>query len=174
MGRDKSVRLAAIAVAAWLALAAGAGAQEAEAGAPSPIEGVWVTKLKSEITIAACPEGFCGVLSKIVVPEEIMQGEQGEAIAELKVEEYTDERNKDPNLRSRPILGLQILTMRPGKSPDIFDGDIYNPEDGNTYSGYIQVVDDSTLRLNGCVLFNIICRGEDWVRATEEASGPAD
>jgi hypothetical protein len=45
-----------------------------EAAPVSPVEGVWRTQLLSEVTIAACPEGFCGTLSHIVVPEGMLSG----------------------------------------------------------------------------------------------------
>lgn len=136
------------------------------AGAQAPIEGVWRTLLKSEVTISPCPEGYCGVLSKIVVPAQNLSPEEAAAAAQMDVTEFTDARNKDPKLRNRPMLGLQILTLRPGNKPGIWDGEIYNPEDGNTYSGYMQMLGPDVVRLNGCVLFNVICRGEDWVRVS--------
>lgn len=149
----------------------------------SPIEGTWRTQLLSEITISTCPEGFCGNLSYIVVPEGILSDAEAEAAAAMSPEQFFDYRNEDPALRDRPMLGLQILTLWQGKEPHIFDGEIYNPEDGKTYSGYIEMVGPDTLRLNGCVLFNVVCRGEEWTRvspteleariATEAAEAPA-
>ena len=47
-------------------MAGASGAQEVPVAPPHPIEGTWRTVLNSEITIAPCPEGFCGALSKIV------------------------------------------------------------------------------------------------------------
>ena len=144
------------------------------AQAQAPVEGTWRTMLASEITISACPEGFCGVLSKIVVPQGQLSAAEAQAVAAMAPEDFVDARNKDPQLRSRPMLGLQILTLRPGDKPAVFDGSIYNPQDGNTYSGYVQVTGADALRLNGCVLFNVICRGEDWVRVPpEELAGGA-
>ena len=134
----------------------------------SPIEGVWRTQLLSEVTIAACPEGFCGALSHIVVPEGMLSGAEAEAAAAMAPEDFFDHRNEDPALRDRPMMGLQILTLWQGKEPHIFDGEIYNPEDGKTYAGYIELIGPDTLRLNGCVLFNVVCRGEDWTRVPEE------
>jgi uncharacterized protein (DUF2147 family) len=131
-----------------------------------PIEGIWQTLLKSEVTISACPEGFCGVLSKIIVPEGMLSGAEAEAAAAMAPEQFFDQRNKDPALRSRPMLGLQILTLTRSDKPNVYDGEIYNPEDGNTYSGYVEMRGADVARLNGCVLFNVICRGEDWVRVT--------
>jgi uncharacterized protein (DUF2147 family) len=132
----------------------------------SPIEGTWVTALQSEITILPCPEGYCGFITKVVVPEHILQANQG--VAEMAVEEFLDYKNKDPALQGRQIMGLQILTMRPAQKPLVYDGEIYNPEDGNIYGGYLEIVDSDTVRLNGCVLFNLLCRGEEWVRAVPE------
>lgn len=148
--------------AAWVSLGLMIASSPASAQ-QAPVEGVWLTMLKSEITIAPCPEGYCGTLSKIVVPEEVMEKNR-DAIENMSVEEYTDENNKDPKLRSRPILGLRILTLTPSDKPLIYDGEIYNPEDGNTYSGYVEVLDGDRIKLNGCVLFNVICRGEEWTR----------
>mgnify|MGYP000450729032 CR=1 FL=1 len=145
-----------------------AGAAGALAQTQAPIEGVWRTALNSEITIMACPEGFCGHLSRIVVPEGLLSGAEAEAAAAMAPEDFFDSRNEDPTLRDRPMLGLQILTLWQGNQPYIYDGEIYNPEDGKTYSGYLEMVGPDTVRLNGCVLFNVVCRGEDWTRVPAE------
>lgn len=150
-------------LSAAILLSGGLVAATQAATAASVIEGTWLTEAKSEITISVCPEGYCGYITKVVVPPEILEANK-EALATMSVEDYFDGNNKDPALRNRPIMGLQILALRPGKSPSIFDGDIYNPQDGNTYSGYVEVQGSNFIRLNGCVLYNIICRGEDWVR----------
>jgi uncharacterized protein (DUF2147 family) len=143
-------------------------AQESATPPVHPIEGTWRTVLSSEVTIAACEEGFCGTLSNIVVPTEGLTPEELAAAQAMPAESFTDQRNKDPALRNRPMLGLQILTLRPSEQPHVLDGDIYNPQDGNTYSGYIEMLGPDMVRLNGCVLFNVICRGEDWVRVIPE------
>ncbi|QDZ09862.1 DUF2147 domain-containing protein [Devosia ginsengisoli] len=155
-----------------LAGMAGANAQEPFAPDPNrildPIEGIWQTLELSEITIALCPEGFCGTLSKIVVPREGLTEEEYAAAMAMPVESFPDVRNPDPALRSRPMLGLQILTLLPSQKPHVYDGAIYNPEDGNTYSGYVEMLGPDLIRLNGCVLYNIICQGQDWVRVIPE------
>ena len=160
------LRIAALALMTQATGIAGAFAQEpAEVAAPpAPIEGVWQTLLLSEITIAPCPEGFCGTLSKIVVPSEGLTEEELAAAQQMDPSTFTDQRNKDPELRNRPMLGLQILTLYPSTKPNIYDGEIYNPEDGNTYSGYVEMTGPDVARLNGCVLFNVVCKGEDWIR----------
>src|SRR3954463_2274992 len=77
-GLRAGLRTAVLALAMQGAGMIGAMAQEAavDVAPPAPIEGVWQTLLKSEITIAACPEGFCGTLSKIIVPTEGLTAEE--------------------------------------------------------------------------------------------------
>lgn len=177
-GEAKAPWRIATALALALSIAGPARGQDLPVVAPpppDPIEGVWQTRLLSEVTITSCAEGFCGYLSRIVVPTENLTPAEAEAAAAMAPESFTDARNKDPELRNRPMLGLQLLTLRPSQKPNIYDGDIYNPEDGNTYSGYIEILGPDLVRLNGCVLFNTICRGEDWTRLPppEETATPA-
>lgn len=148
-----------------------AGAQEPVADPDrilDPIEGIWQTQELSEVTIALCPHGFCGTLSKIVVPREGLTDEEYAAAQAMPVESFTDMRNPDPALRSRPMLGLQILTLLTSTKPNIYDGEIYNPQDGNIYSGYVEMLGPDLIKLNGCVLYNLICQGQDWVRVIPE------
>jgi uncharacterized protein (DUF2147 family) len=150
--------IAGIVLAAAFAVAPAISA----AATPAAIEGVWLTESKSEMTISPCGKGWCGYITKIVVPERIKQqyGDDLEAIGD----NYTDALNPDPSLRDRPIMGLQILTLKASNKAKIFDGEIYNPEDGKSYSGYIEVVSDQKLILNGCVMMGLFCKGEDWTR----------
>ena len=146
----------------------GVRAQDIAVAPPDPIEGVWQTLLLSEVTIAPCEAGFCGTLSKIIVPTEGLTEDEIAAANAMPVESFTDMRNPDETLRSRPMMGLQILTLRYSEKPGIYDGEIYNPQDGNTYSGYVEMISADQLKLNGCVLYNIVCQGEDWVRVIPE------
>jgi len=83
----------------------------------------------------------------------------------------TDENNPDPALRNRPILGLPILLgMKPG-SDGRWDGDVYNAENGKTYTSHIWLKAPDQLRIEGCVL-GFLCGGQDWTRTTAPASAP--
>jgi len=146
-------------------------AYAATAATPAPaalaaIDGTWLTQAKSEITIAECPDGYCGDITKVVVPDDIYKANK-KAIDSVGTTNFTDQMNKDPALRSRPILGLQIVTLHSGDKPKIYDGEIYNPQDGNTYSGYVEVLSADRIRLNGCILYNVICKGEEWTRVVQ-------
>lgn len=146
----------------WAAMLGGvvltAMPQAAQAG--SMIEGTWLTPVGSEMTISACVEGYCGYISKIVITDQI-RAKYGSAVD--SVDTYTDYNNKDPNLKDRPIHGLQILTLRQAASPWSFEGEIYNPEDGNTYAGYIEVKGPDTVILKGCALM-VLCQEQEWRR----------
>ncbi|MDB5507161.1 MAG: hypothetical protein JWR75_1799 [Devosia sp.] len=132
----------------------------AAAVAQAPIEGVWRTPLEAEITIAPCGREWCGYLTKVVVPDYIL--ETVPDAANMPVEELFDQRNPDPALRARKMLGLQILALHSGNG-EVYQGEIYNPEEGKTYGGYLEVIGPDEVKLSGCVLL-ILCRGENWER----------
>lgn len=148
-----------------LALACGISA--AATGAPlAPVEGVWRTQNGTEVTITSCDEGYCGYLSKIVVPAEYF-AKYGKLLEDLSVEQYFDFNNKDPALRNRRVLGLRIVSMRPDRSSSRYTGELYNAADGNTYAGSLDQLGPDLLRVTGCVLL-VLCSGEDWVRVPGE------
>jgi uncharacterized protein (DUF2147 family) len=122
--------------------------------AASP-KGDWLVEDKSAIIrIDSCGSALCG------------------AIVWAKKQDGVDENNPDPAKRSRPIMGLPLLLgMKPG-SDGRYDGDIYNPENGKTYTSHIWLKNDDTLRVEGCVL-GFLCGGQDWTRTTTPASAPA-
>lgn len=151
-------------------LMAGALSSAAFAQPLSVVEGVWLTNDATELTIAACPDGFCGYISKIVVPERLKE-QYGTELASIDPASFTDVNNKDPNLKNRPIQGLQILTLRPTNNPNYYEGDIYNPEDGNVYAGSVEVLSAEAIKLKGCVLY-VLCQEQEWVRV--EPSPPAE
>jgi uncharacterized protein (DUF2147 family) len=80
-----------------------------------------------------------------------------------------DTQNPDPALRGRAILGSPILlNMKP--NGDRWDGQIYNSENGKTYTANVRLSSPNTLQLQGCVLGGLLCGGEDWTRIS--ASNP--
>jgi uncharacterized protein (DUF2147 family) len=76
----------------------------------------------------------------------------------------TDKNNPDPAKRNRPVIGLQMLTMKAAAAKNRYEGEIYNGEEGKVYTGSIQLVNDMTLRIEGCVL-GFLCGGQNWTRA---------
>jgi uncharacterized protein (DUF2147 family) len=111
--------------------------------------GNWLVADKTAvIRIAPCGQAYCGTIAWTSQPG-------------------ADEHNPDPGKRNRPIVGTQILLgMKPagggGTGGNRWDGEIYNPENGKTYSGHIILVSPDVLRIEGCLLF--FCSGENWTR----------
>lgn len=147
-------RIAALAASLVLSTGAFAGAL---------VEGTWLTPDQAEMTIEECqPNVLCGTLSKIVITKAHVE-QYGVDPSAIDVNAITDVMNKDPAMRDRPMLGLQILTLKATDNPWHFTGDIYNPQDGNTYSGEIKVKDADSIVLKGCALY-VLCQEQTWTR----------
>jgi uncharacterized protein (DUF2147 family) len=74
-----------------------------------------------------------------------------------------DSNNPNPAERNHPTLGLRILlAMKPTK-PGLWEGEVYNAENGKTYDSKISLAAPDVLRIEGCVL-GFLCGGENWTR----------
>jgi uncharacterized protein (DUF2147 family) len=67
-----------------------------------------------------------------------------------------DKYNKDPTLRSRPLIGLPVLSDMKAAGDNKWAGNIYNADDGRTYSATM-TLSGSTMKLKGCVA-GIFCK----------------
>ena len=116
----------------------------ASAAAPV-VSGNWLTLGgKAIVQIAPCGQALCGRIVKILKPDP------GKPL--------TDANNPDAALRSRPILGISILTgFTPGS--DRWKGQIYDPQSGRTYRSEL-ARDGTTLKVKGC--FGPFCRTQQW------------
>jgi uncharacterized protein (DUF2147 family) len=137
-----------IAASAILVLAA---ATPAKAGDP---RGNWMTDDgKAKIAIVSCGGALCGNIVALTEPNDPATGKP-----------KTDSNNPDAAKRTRPMLGVQIVIDMKPDSADKWKGQVYNAEDGRTYSGSITLVDAKTLTLQGCAL-GFICKSRTWTRA---------
>jgi uncharacterized protein (DUF2147 family) len=114
--------------------------------------GDWLVAEKTAVVrIAPCGDALCG------------------SIAWTKGPPGTDKNNPDPAKRSLSMIGLTVISnMKPTRG-NRWEGEIYNAQDGKTYSGSIALSGENVLRIEGCVL-GFLCGGQDWTRAKcEEA-----
>lgn len=74
-----------------------------------------------------------------------------------------DENNPDPAKRGRPTLGMPVLLHMSQSAPNEWSGQIYNSNDGRTYSGSISLLNPNVLRVTGCIL-GFLCGGQEWTR----------
>ena len=137
------MKTVALALAAFLA----AGTAQADP------RGVWLTEGgKSHVRIHDCDDSkLCGDIVWLDKPLT------DDGKPQLDVE------NDDPDLRSRPILGLRMVWDMEDQGDGEWDGGrIYNPDDGYTYGSEMEEIDADTLEVSGCILF--ICQGQIWKR----------
>ena len=137
------MRMRKVVLAGALLLAAGAGAAEQA----SPY-GQWRTPERGGlIEVSQCDGGLCG---------KILGGSGGSA------EDKFDRNNKNPALRSRPLLGMYIFRgLKP--SGGSWKGSIYNPNDGGTYSATVTLKSASEMTVKGCVVWPL-CKTQVWAK----------
>jgi uncharacterized protein (DUF2147 family) len=77
-----------------------------------------------------------------------------------------DEKNSKASMRSRPVMGLPILSHFVKKDDDTYgDGEIYDPKNGKTYSCTITYRNDKELGIRGYVGVSLLGRTTTWTRA---------
>jgi len=79
--------------------------------------------------------------------------------------ERVDLHNPDPALRTRPLLGLDLLTQYQYKDGK-WQGQLYDPESGKTYKSQITLGSDGTLQMRGYVGAPMFGRTAEWMPVT--------
>jgi uncharacterized protein (DUF2147 family) len=117
-------------------------------------DGIWLTQAgDAKVRVSRCGSGICGVVVWLKDPIDPATGKP-----------QADDKNPNPALTRRPIIGLSLFSgMRP-VGPNKWSGRIYNADDGKTYASKISVAGPSALRVEGCV--GAFCGGEDWARTS--------
>jgi uncharacterized protein (DUF2147 family) len=138
---------------AGLALLFGAPGARAQAG--GEVSGIWLTQAAdARVRVTKCGAGICGVVIWLKTPIDPATGQP-----------QADDKNPNPSLRRRPIIGLPLFSgMRPD-GDNKWSGLIYNADDGNSYVSHISVAGPESLRVEGCV--GMLCGGETWSRSAK-------
>lgn len=76
----------------------------------------------------------------------------------------TDKNNPESNLRSRAILGLEILNGFIYNDDVWDDGKIYDPKSGKIYSCKLSLDGANKLNVRGYVGFSMLGRTDVWTR----------
>lgn len=136
-----------IAIAAALLAAPSAHAQGA--GEPS---GIWLTQAgDARVRVSKCGGGICGVIVGLKQPIDPATGKP-----------QVDDKNPNPALARRPMIGLPLFSGMRVTGPGKWSGQIYNADDGSTYASNVAVTGPDTLRVEGCM--GALCGGETWTR----------
>jgi uncharacterized protein (DUF2147 family) len=146
----------ATAAALWLAAIAAAmigPKMIGPASAANPL-GTWYTEgSESQVRMTDCGDAICGTIVWLKEPNDPKTGRP-----------KTDTENLYADKRRRPLLGLEIvLRLKPSGTADQWKGQVYNPKDGNTYTGYFTLTGANSAELKGCAL-GFICKSQAWTR----------
>ncbi len=124
MARSVSVLLAVLAVPAAAAV---------------PVSGRWFTAEKDSIVeIAPCGVAICGKIVRILK-------------ASPDGKPPVDRNNPEVALRTRPILGMTLLSGFRDDGDEWTGGTIYDPRAGRSYKARLLRLANGTLKVTGCV-----------------------
>jgi len=124
--------------------------------AQDKILGNWLNQEKDgRIEIYKTGEKYFG---KLVWGRDLM-----EADGKTPRKDRTDTKNSDPKLRSRPLLGLVLLTNFTYGDGEWSGGKIYDPKSGKTYSCTMKLKGDK-LEIRGYVGLSMFGRTTVWTR----------
>jgi uncharacterized protein (DUF2147 family) len=78
-----------------------------------------------------------------------------------------DSFNPDPKLKTRDKMGITILKdfVYDAEDKEYVDGTVYSSKDGNTYSGYMYLIDKDHLFMKGYILgMRFLGKENTWTR----------
>ena len=114
------------------------------------VDGVWLSPSRSaHVQISHCGDQLCGKVISASQPKTNPN--------------FLDVHNKNPALRTRRVIGALLLEGFTGGPTEWSGGHVYNPGDGNTYSGKLTLVDENHLKLTGCAMW-VLCKSQVWTR----------
>lgn len=99
----------------------------------------------SHVEMYKCGDGLCAKIVKVVDGQK------------------TDDKNSDAAKKSRPIIGLVIMSGAKKTGAAEWKGQLYNRADGGTYSGTLTVKSKSAIDLSGCTAV-VLCKTTTWTR----------
>jgi uncharacterized protein (DUF2147 family)/peptidoglycan/LPS O-acetylase OafA/YrhL len=125
--------------------------------AATPV-GLWYAEGgAAQVAIGPCGEELCGQVVWLRSPFD----DEG---CELR-----DGKNPDPALRTRKVVGLEVLHgLRPRGNGTWAGGRIYDPATGSTYTCHLALDGEDRLRLRGYVGIPLLGRTTTWLRVGAE------
>jgi uncharacterized protein (DUF2147 family) len=129
------------------------GAATAKAQTAGEVSGIWLTQAgDAKVRVSRCGGGICGVVVWLRDPINRATG-----MPEV------DDKNPNPSLAKRPMIGLPLFSGMQPSGPNRWSGQIYNADDGNSYASNVSLSGPDTLKVEGCV--GALCGGENWTRS---------
>ena len=114
------------------------------------MEGYWLTS-QSIVKVKNCDKNLCATIEHLFVDDDI------------DPKSITDSNNKKRSLRDRPLIGINLLEEFPSNALGkkvLKNGKIYDPGRGRVFKSNLYLLDDGTLKVEGCLMG--ICDHEIW------------
>jgi len=125
----------------------------ADSAGAADVGGIWLTQAgDAKVRVSRCGGSLCGTVVWLHDPID-------KATGKLQV----DDKNENPALRRRPIVGLSLFIGMRAAGPNKWSGRIYNADDGKTYASTVTLQDGDKLNVQGCV--GVLCGSETWSRS---------
>ena len=82
------------------------------------------------------------------------------------MDEYIDEKNPDPNLRNRKLLGLDVMhgLHYDADDKEWVDGKIYDASSGKEWDSVVWLTDDHLLKVKGYWVFKFLSETKTFKR----------
>jgi uncharacterized protein (DUF2147 family) len=113
--------------------------------------GVWRDKDGGTIRVYQCGQALCATIATVEPPLDPSTGQP-----------WTDKHNPDVSKRSRPLVGVQVLSAMQPNGGGRWSGTLYDTDRGQTYVGNLIELRPDTIRIEGCALG--LCGGEELSR----------
>ncbi len=118
------------------------------------IIGVWNTdKHDAKLEFFKCGDKVCGKIIWLKEPNYIHKKDG--PVGTQKI----DKKNPDPTLRTKPVLGLQVMRgLTPKGNNKWADGACYDPETGKTYKCKMKLIAPGQLKMRGYIGISLFGR----------------
>ena len=114
------------------------------------MEGFWLTS-QSIVQVKNCDKNLCAIIEHLFVDDDV------------DPKSIMDSNNKKKSLRDRPLIGINLLEEFPSNALGkkvLKNGKIYDPGRGRVFKSNLYLLDDGTLKVEGCLMG--ICDHEIW------------
>jgi len=88
-------------------------------------------------------------------------------LADGTKKEILDKENPDESKRGRSLQGIKLFYGFNYDDEEWNNGSIYDPKSGKTYSSFLELKDENTLKLRGYVGIPLFGRTSIWTRVKE-------
>ena len=112
--------------------------------------GYWLTSA-SIVHVKDCEQSLCATIEHIFVDEGV------------DPKSILDENNRNKSLRSRPLVGVNLLEQFKFINEDLTElkgGKIYDPGRGRVFKSNLYLLENGNLKGEGCLLR--VCGHEEW------------